>query len=174
MPDFSFADQGLVIQCKYILGYPVIENLVAAPQTDGFGASGQFFSALDQARQQLITEQKEAAERFEQFVARLQAGINPQIQQLPSALSFEQLLEVINQQPRFTYIPPVSILRFLQECERVRNLLRRVFARISKVLKAKRQSKPRFCGLSWSRRLWFLLHGSHPPKTECCQAFGCA
>jgi hypothetical protein len=23
---------------------------------------------------------------------------------------------------------------------------------------------PRYCGLGWSRRLWFLLHGSHPPK----------
>lgn len=25
---------------------------------------------------------------------------------------------------------------------------------------------PRFCGLGWSRRLWFLLHGSHPPKAS--------
>ena len=24
----------------------------------------------------------------------------------------------------------------------------------------------RFCGVSWFQRLWFLLHGSHPPKTE--------
>ena len=23
-----------------------------------------------------------------------------------------------------------------------------------------------FCGVSWSRRIWFLLHGSHPPKPE--------
>ena len=36
------------------------------------------------------------------------------------------------------------------------------------------RSIPRFCGLSWSRRLWFLLHGAHPPKTECRLAFGCA
>jgi hypothetical protein len=24
----------------------------------------------------------------------------------------------------------------------------------------------RYCGLGWSRRLWFLLHGSHPPKAS--------
>lgn len=34
------------------------------------------------------------------------------------------------------------------------------------------------CGLSWSRRFWFLLHGSHPPKTEdwhlTSPVFGCA
>lgn len=34
-----------------------------------------------------------------------------------------------------------------------------------------------FCGISWARRLWHLLHGSHPPKSESmapCQALGCA
>lgn len=25
-----------------------------------------------------------------------------------------------------------------------------------------------FCGVSWSRRTWFLIHGSHPPKPEYC------
>jgi hypothetical protein len=38
--------------------------------------------------------------------------------------------------------------------------------------------KPRFCCVSWARRAWFILHGSHPPKPEPGPSldltFGCA
>ncbi|MGC2163618.1 MAG: hypothetical protein WA634_17050, partial [Silvibacterium sp.] len=27
-------------------------------------------------------------------------------------------------------------------------------------------TRSQFCGVSWARRFWFLLHGSHPPKAE--------
>ena len=40
------------------------------------------------------------------------------------------------------------------------------------------RSKSCFCGLRWSKRIWFILHGSHPPKAEAWfpfnQVFGCA
>jgi hypothetical protein len=46
---------------------------------------------------------------------------------------------------------------------KIANIKRRLF-----------QNRSSYCGLSWSRRFWFLLHGSHPPKTEGCQSFGYA
>jgi hypothetical protein len=173
MPDFCFPEQGIYIQCKHhIVDYAAIETLVAVPQTDGFGASGQFFSALDQARQQILIAKIEAEEQLRQFVASLQSRPTPQIERLPSALTFEQLLEIFNQQPSFSYTSSVGMLSLLLAGRRLANLLRRVYTRMAEVPMAVVTSGPRFCGLSWSRRLWFLLHGSHPPKTECCPAFG--
>jgi hypothetical protein len=174
MLEHHIPTQMLAFQCKNIVDYAAIETLVTVPQIDGFGASGQFFSALDNARLQLIHAQNEAEEQFRLFVARLQAAPDPQIEQLPSTLTFEKLLEFFDQQPRFSYTPPLGMLRFLLDARLVRNLLRRVYGRMAKIPKIRRMSRPRFCGLSWSRRLWFLLHGSHPPKSECCPAFGCA
>lgn len=58
------------------------------------------------------------------------------------------------------------------------DLLQRLLRKLQAVKKILYQMCTRFCGLGWSRRLWFLLHGSHPPKPEYWpttrQAFGCA
>jgi hypothetical protein len=172
MPDICIPEQGLSVQFKHFVDCAAIETLIAVPQTDGYGASGQFFSALDNARMQLINAQSQVADVLRTFAALFQAYQEPQVQQISSVLTFEQLLAVFNQQPRFPCLPPVGMLRVLLDGQRIKNLLRRVYARMAKVQKVTGASRPRFCGLSWSRRLWFLLHGSHPPKTECCPAFG--
>jgi hypothetical protein len=53
-------------------------------------------------------------------------------------------------------------------------LSREVRNRIGIVKQRLAQTRSRYCGLSWSRRFWYLMHGSHPPKTEGCLAFGYA
>jgi len=68
------------------------------------------------------------------------------------------------------------ILRALK-AETERRLLRGAAELWSRARNLLRQVARAFRGTAWSRRLWHLLHGSHPPKSEelaPCQAFGCA
>jgi hypothetical protein len=44
-----------------------------------------------------------------------------------------------------------------------RKLLRKVRRRARSLRQSLFLTASPFCGLSWSRRLWFLMHGSHPP-----------
>jgi hypothetical protein len=58
-------------------------------------------------------------------------------------------------------------------------LLRTRFSRLARDgRKLVRQAERAFCGTTWSKRVWHLLHGSHPPKSDglatLSQAFGCA
>jgi hypothetical protein len=73
---------------------------------------------------------------------------------------------------------PFHVIYALRRLVKTRQLKTRITLRIRVTRKALRQSLARFCGLSWMRRLWFLMHGSHPPKPESwsakCQEFGCA
>ncbi|MGB9147547.1 MAG: hypothetical protein WCC14_17095 [Acidobacteriaceae bacterium] len=61
--------------------------------------------------------------------------------------------------------------------ERVERTVRNFFVRLNTARRLVHHVVRAFCGISWTRRLWHLLHGSHPPKSEgsaLCQAFGCA
>lgn len=62
--------------------------------------------------------------------------------------------------------------------EKARHLRVRISSKILSLTKLLDGIIGRFCSLSWARRSWFLLHGSHPPKTEhwhvTSQSFGCA
>jgi hypothetical protein len=46
----------------------------------------------------------------------------------------------------------------------VDGLLRQIFRHIHTVKRSFYRPVPVFCGHGWSRRLWFLLHGAHPPR----------
>ncbi|MGB6687092.1 MAG: hypothetical protein WBE76_04550 [Terracidiphilus sp.] len=172
-PDFYISDLGVIGQCKNYSKYRAIETLVTVSQENPYSASGEYLQSLFEMQANLLAAQKEADEQLRQFIAQLQSGLDSDTQLFFPVLPFEQLVEFFNQQPDGGYIEPVGMLRFLLDGECARNLLRRIYARIFKVLKAGGAVSPRFCGLSWSRRFWFLLHGSHLPKTERCPAFGC-
>jgi hypothetical protein len=76
----------------------------------------------------------------------------------------------------FYYTQPQLILRTLS-AERKKRRKRHFFHRLNLVRKLVHRSRRSFCGVAWSRRLWHLLHGSHPPKAggpAVCPAFGCA
>ena len=61
------------------------------------------------------------------------------------------------------YPLPNASVRFANLVRGARRLLRQKRRSVKRSLF---QSVPRFCSLGWSRRLWFLLHGSHPPKAS--------
>jgi hypothetical protein len=74
--------------------------------------------------------------------------------------------------------PPLKLILFLLLLSAQR-LVRRLFNRIRKATQLLSQPIPTpiYCGVSWSRRTWFLLHGSRPPKPELGLPdlmFGCA
>jgi len=63
------------------------------------------------------------------------------------------------------------------KAESKRRVRRNFFRRLTQTRKLVHRSARVFRGLAWSKRLWHLLHGSHPPKSEglaSCHAFGCA
>lgn len=99
---------------------------------------------------------------------------------LPSpVLTFDQTLAIFaraSKEPSHLAAPYVAVISFsVRVAACVRDLARRRFLRrLRSTRRRVHRSVARFCALSWSRRLWYLLHGSHPPKSECRLAFGCA
>jgi hypothetical protein len=73
------------------------------------------------------------------------------------------------------YAEPPLIVTALR-AERKRREKRHFFQRLTQARKSVHRTERTFCGISWTKRLWHLLHGSHPPKSEGmapCQALGC-
>lgn len=105
-------------------------------------------------------------------------------------LTTEEALEFFNRNnPRSRVLAGNEVLYYvlhgeqaLEALSRYRERARHLRVKISsKILSLKRLLAGilgRYCGLSWARRYWFLMHGSHPPKPEDwqfdSQFFGCA
>jgi hypothetical protein len=75
--------------------------------------------------------------------------------------------------------PPIKLILFFALLSAQR-LARRLFIKIRQAAQLLFQPipTPTFCGVSWSRRAWFLFHGARPPKPELGPSidlmFGCA
>jgi len=161
-PDFYFPEAGIVGQCKSFIR---AENLAAIPTNHIYAASGQYLSDLFKAQAELLEARKKAEDQLRQYIERLQSSNNPHTIEIAAAIPFEQLLEFFNQQAQYPFTPPIGILNFLLDDLHARNLLRQIFARITFVWKAITLGAPRFCAVSWAKRLWFLMHGIRPPRT---------
>jgi len=82
------------------------------------------------------------------------------------ALPFEQIAAFFaaHASAKSPSIAPKRLLCWVLNGAELRTLLQRIAKRIQRIKEILYQRINIFCGLSWSRRLWFLLHGSHPPK----------
>jgi hypothetical protein len=80
--------------------------------------------------------------------------------------SLDEILRAIEQaqfQPD-NYQRPL-FLQFISESQPDRqSILRILFAVLRFLLRVCFTPRALFCGVSWSKRPWWLLHGSHPPK----------
>jgi hypothetical protein len=161
MPDIYSPELGIVGQCKSTRR---AENLVAIQTNHAYAASGQYLNDLFSAQAELLEERKKAEDQLRQYIERLQSSNNPRTIEIVAAIPFEQLLELFNQQAQYPFTPPIGILNLLLDDLHVRNLLRKIFARITIVWKAITLGVPRFCAVSWTKRLWFLMHGIRPPR----------
>jgi len=84
-----------------------------------------------------------------------------------SSHSWEELVRLYESDRDATVtIESGSVLEWVITGLCARDLLRRISRKLQSVREILYQRCARFCGLSWSRRLWFLLHGSHPPKLD--------
>lgn len=160
--DFYFPEAGIIGQCKSICR---AENLAAVPTNNVYAASGQYLNDLFSAQAELLEAQKKAEDQLRQYIERLQSSNNPRTIEIAAAIPFEQLLEFFDQQAQYPFTSPIGILSLLLDGQHIRNVLRQIFARITIVWKATTLGVPRFCAVSWTKRLWFLMHGIRPPRT---------
>ncbi|MGB6687008.1 MAG: hypothetical protein WBE76_04110 [Terracidiphilus sp.] len=83
-----------------------------------------------------------------------------------SALPFEQIVEFFaayasKESPS---VESNRLLCWVLNGAELRSLLQRITKKIQQIKQILYRLFKTFCGQSWSRRSWFLLHGSHPPK----------
>jgi hypothetical protein len=94
--------------------------------------------------------------------------------------NFDELLPYFAEPVTFAFadFQPQVLLKWVLNQAKVSCLLKQLFHRVKEVKQTLYWTYFGFCGLTWTRRVWFLLHGSHPPKSEPrlshSQAFGCA
>jgi len=148
-------------------------TLVAVRSTSHYGASGQYLAQLEDFRSN-PTLIRQAAAAMPQFFPITLPEPKSVTSLQSSLLPFEDIVGIIShaQGQVFEYV--ASQASEVDLVAQIRRLLRRLDRKLLLTRKIVHRSISRFCGLSWSRRLWYLLHGSHPPKSECCPAFGCA
>jgi hypothetical protein len=163
-----------------ILEYPEIagpvpntyETLMAVPMTSHYAASGQYLNNLENllAFPKPIHEQL-AIVPFSLAEYPYTSAVNRSTAQPLPAITFEVVMEQVSEDVKYRiFTGYLRARRTVSRAERLRRLIRRLLI----VRRLVHRSVSRYCSLNWSRRLWFLLHGSHPPKAEGCPAFGCA
>jgi hypothetical protein len=160
-----------------------LTTLLSVSPTNPYAASGQYLAALESFRSLWVP--RLPVIRYESAVLRTKSFSfgKSSLWIVPSiTYSFDQAVEIINQacgeRPQASDFLNSDFLNVeslvYSTVEGTRRLLRKLDRRILLVRRLVHRSLARFCAFSWSRRLWYLLHGSHPPKTECRPAFGCA
>jgi len=76
----------------------------------------------------------------------------------PDAHSHSELLQLVHKE--------------LSEARRIVNAVRKIVRLLRRIVRRRQRD---FRGLSWSKRPWCLLHGSHPPKMSApADVLGCA
>jgi hypothetical protein len=160
-----------------------LNRLLSVSPTNPYAASGQYLAALENVRSLWVP--RLPVIRYESVFLRTKNFSlgKSSLRIVPSiAYSFDQAAEIINracgERPQVSDFLNSDFLNVeslvYSAVEVTESLLRKLDRRILLVRRLVHRSLARFCAFSWSRRLWYLLHGSHPPKTECRPAFGCA
>jgi hypothetical protein len=65
-----------------------------------------------------------------------------------------------------------SSIKKLSLTKRIRQLQESFWSVLRATRRFIHRSVARYCSVSWTRRLWFLLHGAHPPKADVLPALG--
>lgn len=180
-PDVStageyFVPPPAVSNLSFYPSFDYYESLASVTQANPYALSGQYLEDLQDARQ-VLREAATYVFNIHQWLAGVRSEAEFTKPVAPRQFTYEAVVKIFNSPPRASRIQLwVGILRYLQRGPN--NLFRRVSHRLRAAKLAINQTRPRFCGQDWSRRLSSLLHGSHPPKTEispiASQSVGCA
>ena len=179
----------------YYPGFPPANNyyetLAAAPLPNEYTASGQLLNKYEVALGSLQESINRALRSFDinVWTACLQRHADTTGLIERKKFDFQEITALIDAAQVTAYAPrQAKVLNYILEQAHVLayilfekstcKLRQRIWNKAQLIKRILYQTESRFCGLSWSRRFWFLLHGSHPPKTEAwpltCQVFGCA
>lgn len=174
-----------------VISYPNIAYLASIaeiPISNYWGSFGQSLEQLHCASETLagwISLYENPFRHLEIPSECLPTQVVPSLHQLgqmdsrPGQMDFDDLLQFFEKRPekRIDFARR-QFLAWILAVPCASELLRKITRKIQALKKILHNEIANFCGLSWSRRLWFLLHGSHPPKLESwpvvSQEFECA
>ncbi len=158
-----------------------LNRLLSVSPTNPYAASGQYLASLENLClfPQLDWQPPAVVPAIDVWDYLLREHVKTVVALPSPVLTFEQILAIFARawkDPAYLapwYVTVASFSMRLTAC--ALDLAKRRFLRCLRDTRRRVHiSIARFCALSWSRRLWYLLHGSHPPKAECRLAFGCA
>jgi hypothetical protein len=157
-----------------------LNRLLAVSPTNPYAASGQYLASLENLYSLpevdwQIPAVLPAIDVWHYLLGKNFKAVTPPL----PILSFDEILAIIadasKKRSHLTADYVVVAASLAHVATYICNLAKRgLLRRLRSTRRRLHRSIARFCALSWSRRLWYLLHGSHPPKTECRLAFGCA
>lgn len=157
------------------------ENLATASLPAAYAASGQLLNKYELALAALQETLKKVQQAFDldAWAARLKRQADTPVTHRQKRFNYQEIIDLIEVAQVRTYTSERAyVLSYISYEKRIRKARRRVSYGVQLIKRLLRRPTSRFCGISWSRRFWFLLHGSHPPKTESwpvlSQEFGCA
>ena len=136
---------------------------------------------LDKLRETETELKRPAAQRvltLTEHMARLRENAGWHGPLTKRTFTAEEVIAIVgeSQPERSPYEFPAVTFQTVLLAECRRNIIRRVWNWLRAITARTYETIATFCGVSWLRRFWFLLHGSHPPKTEVrpfdCQYFG--
>lgn len=155
------------------------ETLASASLSNPYAVSGQLLEEYRCALAPLKQIEFEQDLSLNAWAAHVRNEVGETVPIRSTQFTFEEIEDFIqnSQTDRFAALQP-RVLRCILYASHMRDLLQRISRKIKAIKRILCQRESRFCAVNWSRRFWFLLHGSHPPKTEAwpftCQVFGCA
>lgn len=167
-----------------LISYPNFEHLASIAETpisNYWGSFGQRLEQLHCASETLagwISSYENPFRHLEAPSECLPTQVVPSLHQL-GLIDFDDLLQFFEKRPEKRIdLARRQFLAWILAVPCANELLRNITRKIQALKKILHKKIANFCGLSWSRRLWFLLHGSHPPKLESwpvvSQEFECA
>ena len=153
-------------------------TLASTPRQTAYSVSGQLLDTYQVALGHLhgIIEEVEEGFNLAMWAPTIPGDAGIAGNHKSKKLKLDEIIELMEFVQPTPYGPQTeALLCFLKS---IRKACKRLWETAQEIICILVQPESRFCGLSWSRRFWFLLHGSHPPKTEAwpltCQVFGCA
>jgi hypothetical protein len=155
-----------------------LNRLLSVSPTNPYAATGQYLASLENlySLPQVDWQIPTVLPAIDVFDYLLREHVKSVA--LPSpVLTFDQILAIFahaSKDPSHLAAPYVAFISFsVRVAACVRDLAMRMFLRhLRSTRRRVHRSVARFCAFSWARRVWYLLHGSHPPKSECRLAFG--
>ena len=150
---FTVSDHHLTYDCgHYSLATPGIDEI---------------YVLLDEAARSVEQYHAKRQQALAEYVALLRRDAGRDLL-ARGQFTLEEVLAVIetSQSDDSLYDYPAVTFQILFHAELKRNEAKRAWRWARALIVRTYKLVPRFCAVGWFQRFWFLLHGSHPPKTQ--------